>query len=149
MLKRQYLHNELYLSLKRSKRCEIIEHLNPSRFLTNPFALHEACKDPEIPIKVLKEIYYTYPQAAMISDNDHNTPLSIAVDSDFDEAVEFLANACPQASSICNNVGNTPLQAATYGSKSSEMIDSIIIPNPESAFIPDNDGDDAFSNFFK
>ena len=142
MAKRQYLHNDLCQSIKR-------RNLHNSTFFDNPFALHEACRDPEIPIKIVQDIYHMYPQAAMISDDDHNTPLSIAVDSGFDDAVVFLANVCPQASSICNNVGNTPLQAAIYGSKSSIIIDSIIIPNPGSAFVPDTDGDDAFRNFFK
>jgi len=151
MVKRKYSSEKLCQPAKRRKLGHISEQIQIVNFVdhNNSFALHEVCRDPKLSIKVVKDVYYAYPKAALAKDDNHHNPLYIAVDTGFEEAVDFLAKVCPKSSTICDSVGDTPLQAAIYGLDPSNIIDSIVSTNPMSAFIPDVDGNTAFCNFFK
>jgi len=150
MVKRRNSSNSLLRLIKRAKWCDVPFHLHEAKIAdkTNTYPLHEVCKDSTAPIKIVNDIYYAYPQAALSKDCDLYTPLSIAAEAGFEDAVNFLANVCPKASTICGQLGSSPISAAIHGSDFNNMIDSIIIANPESAFIPDNEGDSPCDIFF-
>ena len=137
MIKRPINPNNLSVSVKKRKMDK------------NCQALHDACDDFKTPMNIIQDIYNVCPDAALIQIDGKYTPISIAVESEFADAVHFLANACPEACSIRNDLGSTPLLSATYKINRSNIIDSIIIANPRAAFVGDNDGDSAFDTFFR
>ena len=57
---------------------------------SNSFALHEAYRHLNLPIKIVKDIYYSYPQAAFAKDENQHTPIFIAVDSGFEDAMHLF-----------------------------------------------------------
>ena len=93
----------------------------------------------------MKDIYYAYPQAASAKDNDQHTPLYIAVEFGFEDAVEFLVNTCPE--DVVNN--GSYLRSAVHSLMCTNIIDSFITANPETAFVVDSNGDSAFDLFFR
>ena len=101
------------------------------------------------PIKVLNDIYYAYPQAALAKDKDQCTPIYVAVEAGFEDTVNFLTSACPKACLIACTRNSTPIQQVIYGFDIKNMLDSIIMAKSESAFIEDHDGDFAFDFYFR
>ena len=151
MVKRTKYSNNLISSLLARKWCEVYQYLNEAYLpdSTNTYPLHTICGDPTAPMKVVTDIYRAYPQAAMAKDSHQETPISIAVDAGFDDAVIFLANECPESCAISGSHGATPILSVIYYLKFNNMLDSMITANPESAFIRDDDGDSAFDCFFR
>ena len=130
---------------------ERIEHcLSKVKFeeRNNAFALHEICSDPTNPMKIVKSIYHAYPKAALTRNDEKHTPILIAVEAEFEDAVEFLANACPEASAIYDGINSTPLHSAVYSLTSSNMIDFIVSTNPSTVLIPDEKSESALDVFF-
>jgi len=149
-MKRSNPSSNLLRSIKKSKWCDIPLHLHEARLAdnTNTYALHEVCKDSTAPMTIVNDIYKAYPEAALFKDNDQCTPISLAVEAKFENAVKFLAKVCPEASTICGPLRSSPMFAAIYGSDCNNMIDSIIITNPEAAFVLDDEGDSPIHTFF-
>ena len=150
MVKRQKLSNNLIPSIARRKWYDVYQYLNEANKpdSTNSYALHIACSDRATPLKIVIDIYFAYPKAVLTKNSYQDTPVFIAVDVGFEDAVHFLVNTCPEASKICDANGETPIHLAVYGLNSNRMIDFIITANPEAAFISDNKGDSAFDFFF-
>ena len=125
--------------------------LNEARILgiNKTFALHQVCCDPEAPLEVVKEVYYAHPKAALEKDVFGETPIFVAVNSEFECAVEFLARVCPEASAIRDTSGSTPLHSAISTLDCNSMINSIINNYSKVPFIADDDGDSAFDCFFR
>jgi len=130
---------------------EVHKHLHEANLpdITNTYALHVACNDPTTPIKIVSEIYCMYPMAALQKDSHHDTPISIAIEAGFEDAVYFLASVCPQSIAICDSHGSTPILSAILSLKHNNMIDSMIISNPKAAFIRNEEGYHAFDYFFQ
>ena len=137
--------------IKEKKWYSVHMFLNEARTLgaNGTFALHEVCCDSEAPMGIVKDIYDAYPKAALAKDAFQETPLSVAVNAEFESAVHFLSNACPEASSIRDADGSTPIHLAMYTLNYNNMISSILNNNTEALFIVDNDGDSAFDCFFR
>ena len=138
-------------AIKKQKWHDIQQCSNETEFWDHydPFALHEVCGDSSAPMKIVQDIYNAYPQAAFTKDTNECTPIHIAVEAGFEPAVEFLASACPKACAISCKRMSTPIQAAIHGFDTNIMIDCIVLSNPEAAFIPDDEGDTGFDNFFR
>ena len=87
---------------------DITKHLDEAKLSDrhNDYALHMICSSKLSPLQVVKDIYYAYPQAAMIKNHDQETPISIAIKKNFEDAVEFLANACPESCVIATGDGD-------------------------------------------
>ena len=151
MAKRRKLSDNLLQFIKEMKWHDIPQYLHEAKLAdhNNNFALHEVCSDSKAPIKIVQDIYYAYPQAALARGRNQCTPIYIAVEHEFDDAVNFLAGVCPEACTICNNLGSLPIQSTVYGTKPKNMIDSIMVSKPETALILDNEGDSAFDTFFQ
>jgi len=151
MAKRDNPSSDLMLSIKRSKWDRVGHYLSQANLADSrkTYPLHEACSDSQTPMKIVSDIYYAYPEAMLIKDSDHLTPILVAVECEFEDAVDFLVKACPEACTISNKLKTTPLHLAVYSLKSSNMIDSITIANPGAAFIPDQEGDSPFDIFFR
>ena len=147
MFKRRRVSTGLLHSIYEREWSHICKYLNEASILNRfkAHALHSACDDPTIPINILKDIYYAYPEAAFIKDDDQHTPLKIAVDAGFEEAVEFLINTCPEDVVNCGSY----LRSAVHSLNCTKMIDSFIHAIPEAAFISDDNGDSAFDLFFR
>ena len=151
MTKRRFSTNNLIVSIKKRKWCDVHNYLyeadQPDS--TNTYALHQICSDLAAPIKIVHDIYHACPKAALAKDNSQSTPIYLAVDAGFEAAVDFLANKCPESCAIRGKFGSTPVQLAVYGSNANKMIDSIINASPKAAFIRDDEGDSAFDIFFR
>ena len=130
--------------------CNVHKFINEASVLgiNGTFALHQVCCDSEAPLEIVKDIFYAHPKAALVKDAYQETPISIAVSSEFEGAVHFLANACPEASAIQDTDGSTPIHSAISILRCNNMIPSIVNNNPKAPFIVDGDGDSAFDCFF-
>ena len=150
MVKRRNASSNLVQSIKKKKWCSINAYLHEAEFsnATNTYALHQICSYQDAPLQAVKEIYYAHPEAALAKNSSEETPLSIAVEAVFEDAVHFLANACPKASSIGDIDGCTPLLSAVSISKRNNMIGSMIKTNPGAAFVLDDEKESAFDSFF-
>ena len=143
-------YNSLQL-IKKQKWHNIQQYLNEKDLWdhNHAFALHEVCRDSSTPMTIVQDIYNSYPEAAFTKDTNQCTPIHIAVEAGFEAAVKFLANACPKACAISCKRMSTPIQVAIHGFDTNSMIDSIVVSNPKSVFIPDDEGDTGFDNFFR
>ena len=150
MAKRLKLSNNLIQSIVERKWLKVNWHLSETdkHDSTNAFALHVACCDPTVPLKIISVIYFTYPAASLTKNIYQHTPIIIAVDAGFEDAVHFLVNECSKASEICDAQGDMPIQLAMYSASSNNMIDSIVISNPKTAFILDRGRETAIEIFF-
>jgi len=115
---------------------------------TNTYALHQICGDSTAPLKIVTDIYYAYPMAALAKNSHQDTPILIAVEAGFEDAVQFLAKACPEACAICDSLGSTPILSVVFSLNYNTMIDSMVIANPDAAFIANDEGNSAFDYFF-
>ena len=81
MAKRSSSSNDLMQCIKKRKWDRIEYHLNETNFAErdNAFVLHEVCGDPTAPVEVVSSVYN-----ALVGDNDKNTPISVAVEAEFD-----------------------------------------------------------------
>ena len=142
--------NNLLQSIKARKWNEVHQYLHQAFFpsSSNVYTLHQICSDSKAPIKIVDDIYNAYPTAALLLTKDNDTPISIAVLSGFEDAVHFLANACPEACGISNSHSYIPILIAVYKMNYSNIIDSIISVNPRTAFIKHRKGNSAFDTFF-
>ena len=113
------------------------------------YALHQICSDSKAPIKIINDIYNAYPSASLVKIDGKHTPISVAVDAGFEEAVWFLAKICPEACTISNNLGSAPIFSAVYKISYSNIIDILLNANPIAAFIKRPDGYSAFDAFFQ
>ena len=146
MLQLREMTNDLSRSIARRDWLNVCNYLfEASLQIDGGYALHIVCSDPTAPINVVKDIYNAYPQAAFTKDNYQHTPLYIAVDFAFEDAVEFLVDTCPEDTSS----NGSYLRSAVYSLISTSIIDSFIVKNPLTAFIPDENGDSAFDLFFR
>ena len=116
---------------------------------TNVYALHRICSYFTAPIKIITDIYNAYPIATFFPIKNGQTPISIAVDAGFEDAVQFLAKVCPEACLITNYHGSTPIFLAVYAITYSSIIDILLDACPRAAFIKRGDGDYAFNAFFE
>jgi len=151
MSKRLKLSNNLLIeSIRQEKWTNISVYLHEANLpdSNKTYALHEICMINTAPIKIVEVIYHAYPEAASIKNSYQDTPISIAVDCEFESAVHFLTNVCPESCSLADADGYFPLQSLIYNLRCNNMIDSIIKANPRSAFIIDDEGDSAFDFFF-
>ena len=123
----------------------------------NDYALHMICSSKTFPMRVVKDIYYAYHQAAMIKNHGQETPISIAIMKKFEDAVEFLANVCPESCVIATGDDDDgyctgPLKSILFDSiyNDNTRIDSIINASPQAGFIQNEQGmqDCAFDFFF-
>ena len=139
--------NDLSKSIAERNWFNIKNHITEASLQNSDsgYALHIICSDPSAPIEIVKEIYFAFPQAALTKDNQQHTPLCIAVDYGFEDAVEFLVNTCPEDIEDCASY----LRSAVHSLICTKIIDSLTTANPEVAFITDNDGDSAFDLFFR
>ena len=151
MVKRSNSSNNLIQAIKKRKWCGINQYLEEAKIPNenNSYALHDICIDPKAPLQVVKNIYNAYPEAALVKNKFEDTPISNAVGTFFEDAVRFLANACPEASSLGDMDNCTPMQSAISFPKHNNMIDSMIKTNPAAAFILDDEEESAFQGFFR
>ena len=115
----------------------------------NEYPLHKVCNNSNTPLEVVKSIFKSYPDAAMAQNNQKFTPLAIAIECEFEEAVEFLAHAYPEAILLCDDSDITSMQAVVDCMSSHIMVNYLVDAHPESLFIPDNKGISAFHEFFR
>ena len=143
--------DSLIQAIKERKWHRINQYLDEAKFPdeNKSYPLHGLCANPEVPLQIVECIYNAYPEAAMIKDNYEETPIYVAVGAVFEDAVHFLANACPIASSIGDADNCTPIQSAISLLKYNTMIDSMIDTNPGAAFAKDDEGENAFEAFFR
>jgi len=151
MVQKRKPSSNLITSIKRRKWNDVQHYLHEAKHAddTDTFPLHHICFDKYAPMKIVNDIYQAYPEAALAKDSCQYTPISLAVEAGFEDAVNLLATKCPESSIICGQLGISPVQSAIYGSDSNTMIDSIIRTNPKAAFVPDDEGESAFDLFFR
>ena len=146
MFEAREMSNSLSRSIVERDWSNVYQHLSEASLQDeNGYALHVVCSDPTVPISIVRDIYNAYPQAVFAKDNDQHTPLYIAVDFAFEGAVEFLVNTCPEDTVTYGSY----LRSAVHSLISSNIIDSFLVANPLTAFIPDENGDSAFDLFFR
>ena len=135
--------------MKKGKWCSISQYLDEAKIPSedNTCALHDTCIDPKAPLQAVKGICNAHPEAAIVKNKFKDTPTSNAAGSFFEEAVSFLANACPEAISLGDIDNCTPMQSAASLAKCNNMIDSMIKTNPAAAFVLDNEEESAFQGF--
>ena len=141
--------NDLIEFITNKQWDNVFKYLHQARFpdSSNAFALHRICSYFTAPIEIVTAIYNAYPIAVFFYENGR-TPISIAVDAGFEDAVQFLAKACPQACLLTNYDGSTPLFSAVNKISYSDMIDALIDACPKAAFVKRyNDGNSAFHVF--
>ena len=151
MAKKQTNSNDLLESIAKQNWDNVYQYLYQARWpdSSNAYALHRICSCFAAPIKIVTDIYNAYPIAAFFQVENGRTPISIAVDTGFEDAVRFLAKVCPEACAITNyDDGSTPLLLAVHKISYSNMIDYLLGANPRAAFIKRYDGDFAFDAFF-
>jgi len=140
----------LAVSIKNREWHKIAEYLQEARIsdFNNSYALHQICSNPRAPLQVVKMIFHAYPKAGLVQNNSQDTPIAIAVRALFENAVHFLANACPMSIAIGDLDGCTPMLSAISLNERNNMIDSMINANPAAAFIVDDEDESAFDGFF-
>ena len=151
MSKRHSNSNYLLESIANKKWNNVRNYIDQARFpdSSNAYALHRICSYFTAPIDIVAAIYNAYPVAAFFLFDNGRTPISIAVDAGFEDAVRFLAKACPEACLIPDYHGSTPLFSAVYKVSYSEMIDDLLDACPRATFIKRyNDGNSAFHGYF-
>ena len=146
MFKRQKASTNLIQSIRERNWRGAYQYLNEASVpdSNNSYALHEICSDSQAPIKLVQDIYHAHPKAILTNDDDDHTPLYIAVEAAFEDAVEFLVKSSPDPEVNCRS-----LLSALYSLKCTNVIDLILSANPQAAFIPDPNGDTAFDMFFR
>ena len=151
MVKRGNPSNNLMETIKKKKWCSINQYLDEAKIPNenNTYALHDVCIDPSAPLQVVKDIYNAHPEAALVKNKFEDTPISSAVGTFFEDAVRFLANACPEAIFLTDISNCTLIQTAVSLMNHNNMIDSMIEANPRAAFVPDNEEESAFQAFFR
>ena len=139
--------NNLSKSIAERNWSDVHRHVNEASLQNsdNGYALHDVCSDPSAPIQIVKDIYFAYPHAALAKDDDQHTPLCIAVDFEFEGAVEFLVNECTEDMESCASY----LRSAVHSLSCTNIIDSFVTVNPKVAFVTDKNGNSTFDLFFR
>ena len=151
MAKRGNPSNNLIEAIKKKKWCSINQYLDEAKIPNenNTYALHDVCINPSAPLQVVKDICNAHPEAALVKNKFKDAPTSNAVGTFFEDAVRFLANACPEAIFLSDISNCTPIQTAVSLMNYNNMIDSMIEANPGAAFILDDEEESAFQAFFR
>ena len=134
-----------------SKNWNLVQHYLHLAHLpdeNNSYPLHLICKDVSTPPHIIRMVYFAFPDVAMYLDKIKRTPLFIAVEYSFGNAVEFLLSQRPEAVLVRNGTGMLPIQYALRDLTSNRILIAILKSNTITAIELDEDGVVILERFF-